>query len=203
MTSLFKLFKINGAGFWLVLALLAAVPSWAQRHIKGQLALTPVVGIMDRLPTSLGKADGQGLAAGLDLTRYTIKETYWKVSYLYDVKYYANFGRYLTTSRHQLAFDWAPLTLHDQRRRFYIAPLIGASIGYELVNKNEVFLAEGTILNSPSVSAGIQAGIEGELYLAEQLALTASFQQRYLPVSEVSVFRSYGLIGLRFSFFRN
>jgi len=203
MIPLIKLFKTNGAGFWLVLALLAAVPARAQRHIKGQLALTPVVGILDRVPTSLGKANGQGLAAGLDLTRYTHKETYWKVSYLYDQKYYANFGRFLTSSRHQLSFDWAPLTLHDHRRHVYIAPIIGASVGYELVNNNEETLPEGTIRNAPSVTGGIQAGIEGEYYVAERIALVATFQTRYLPPSDVSVFRSYGLIGIRFSFFRN
>lgn len=199
----FNLFTTNGAGFWLVFALLAPKPAVAQRHIKGQLAITPLIGIMDRLPTTLKRADGQGLAVGLDFTRYTLKETYWKVSYLYDQKFYADFGRFLTTSRHQLSFDWAPLTLHDHRRHFYIAPLIGASVGYELVNKNEVYLPEGTILNNPSVVAGIQAGIEGEYYVAEKLAVVASFQERYLPISNVSVFRSYGLVGLRFSFFHN
>lgn len=199
----FNLLPTNGAGLWLLLVLFASGPLMAQRHIKGQLALTPMVGFMDRMPTSLGKAPGQGVAAGLDLTRYTIRETYWKVSYLYDVKYYANFGRYLTSSRHQIGFDWAPLTLRDHRRHFYVAPLIGASVGYELVNKNDVDLAEGVILNRPGGLAGIQVGIEGEYFIGEQLALVGSFQQRYLPFSDVSVFRSYGMVGLRFSFFHN
>ncbi|PRY27824.1 hypothetical protein CLV58_13142 [Spirosoma oryzae] len=71
----------------IMLALLAGNPILAQRHIKGQLALTPYAGVVDQWPSLTHlKGDQRGYVAGLDLCRYTETETYWKVSYQYDIK---------------------------------------------------------------------------------------------------------------------
>lgn len=176
----------------------------AQRHIKGQLALTPYVGIVDNFPSFKSfKADQQGYNFGLDLVRYTRNENYWKIAYQYDVKYYAGLGTILSTDRHSVSFDYALTTLHDHRRTFYIAPLVGGIIGFERVNGNNLDLADGRILNQPSGLLGLQTGLEAEIYFSERTALTLAIQERYLPYSNLSQFRTYGNLGLRFSFFKN
>jgi len=177
----------------------------AQRHIKGQRALMPYAGVVDNLHqfNQPLRSARQGYVFGLDLTRYTIDEKYWKVGYQYDVKYYQSLGAILSTDRHTISFDYALASFHDHRRRFYIAPLLGAHAGFERVNRNRLELDQGRILNQPTGLIGLQAGVEGEYFLSEHLALVGAVQERYLPYSHVTQFRTYGTLGLRYSFFNN
>ena len=177
--------------------------AFSQRHIKGQLALTPYVGIVDKFPGKPLNGDGQGYVGGIDLVRYTKTETYWKVAYQYDRKFYQFFDDRLMTERHLLSFDWAPVTFHDLRRNYYIMPLIGANVGVETVNRNNLELAQGTILNRSTGTMGLQTGLESEVYFLERTALFLSVSERWLPYSDVGNFRTYGTIGVRFSFFKH
>lgn len=184
-----------------VLTVVIPRPALAQRHIKGQWGITPVAGVMDRLPLGSLRAPGQGVAAGLDLLRYGKKERYWKVGYLYDRKYYDALGQTLSTDRHTLVFSVAPFQLANKSRSFYLVPVVGVYGGFERINRNVRDLPEGRLLNVPTGLAGVQAGLEGEFYLTSQTALYASWQTRYLPFSTLSQFRTFGLLGVRFTFF--
>lgn len=187
----------------LLMGLFVAPPCPAQRHIKGQFALTPYTGVMDNLHqfNQPFRSARQGYVFGLDLTRYTTGERYWKVGYQYDVKYYQSLGTILSTDRHSISFDYALTTFHDHRRRFYIAPLIGAHAGFERVNRNRLELEQGRILNQPTGLIGLQAAVEGEYFLWEHISLIGAVQQRYLPYSQVTRFRTQGTVGIRYSFF--
>lgn len=187
----------------LSLILLCLTQVFSQRHIKGQLALTPYVGVVDKFPAKPFTGDGQGYVGGIDLVRYTKTENYWKVGIQYDRKYYQFFDDRLMTERYLVAFDWAPVSFHNLRRDYYIMPLIGANVGVETVNRNNLELAQGTILNRSTGTMGLQAGLESEVYLLERTALFLAVSERWLPYSDVGTFRTYGTIGVRFSFFKH
>lgn len=189
--------------FFVVTVLIVGIsrPACAQRHIKGQWGITPFVGVMDRLPTGSLRVPGQGFAAGLDLLRYGQKERYWKVGYLYDRKYYDAMGQTLSSDRHSLVLSVAPYQLTNKNRSFYLVPIVGVYGGFERINRNVRELPEGRLLNAPTGLAGVQAGAEGEFYVTDQTALYASWQTRYLPFSSLSQFRTFGLLGVRFTFF--
>ena len=183
--------------------LLFHVSALAQRHINGQWGVTPQLGIMDRLPTTAHLSTaGQGTVIGLDLLRYGKQERYWKVAYQYDRKYYGVLGQTLSTDRHTLAFSYAPIRFTDVRRRFYLMPLMGVYGGVERINRNVLDLPEGRLLNRPTGLAGLQAAGEAEAYITSQTALFVTLQTRYLPFSTLSQFRTAGLVGVRFTFFR-
>jgi len=188
--------------FFISLLVFSFHQAFPQRHIKGQLALTPYVGVVDKFPAIPLTGGGQGYVGGIDLVRYTKTETYWKIAYQYDRKYYQFFDNHLMTERHLLSFDWTPVTFHDLRRNYYIMPLIGANVGLEMVNRNNLELAQGTILNHSTGTVGLQAGLESEVYILERTALFLSVSERWLPYSEVGSFRTYGALGVRFSFFQ-
>ena len=94
-------------------------------------------------------------------------------------------------------------TLHDHRRRFYLAPMGGVVAGYERVNQNQFDLPAGRILSQSSGVAGLTAGLEGEFFLTERVALVLAVDEKLLFYSNVSRFRTSGTLGLRFSFFKN
>lgn len=191
----------------LVLALWGSIPAIceAQRHIKGQRALMPYIGVVDNLHqfNQPVRSARQGYVFGLDMTRYTVDEKYWKIGYQYDVKYYQSAGATLSTDRHTVSFEYALASFHDHRRRFYVSPLLGVHGGFERVNRNRLELDQGRILNQPTGLIGLQAGVEGEYFVGEHLALVGAVQERYLPYSHVTRFRTYGTLGLRYSFFTN
>nr|WP_281257950.1 conjugal transfer protein TraO [Spirosoma oryzae] len=76
-------------------------------------------------------------------------------------------------------------------------------VGLERINQNQPELAEGTILTQPAALASMQLGLEGELFLTERTALFVGLHERWLPSSNLTQFRTYGLVGMRFSFFKN
>lgn len=187
-----------------VLLLGVVFQSYAQRHLKGQMALTPYVGLVDNVPVPGNlKANGQGYLLGLDLVGYNSRETYWKLAYQFDVKYYDGLDSKLTTSRHTVGFDYAVGALRNRRRSLYLLPLVGGFLGLERINGNQTELPAGRILNRPVGLFGVQAGLEGEWFIGEQTALVLAMQQRYLPYSTVAQFHTYGSMGIRFSFFNH
>lgn len=187
-----------------VMGWLQGVPAIGQRHIKGQLAVSPYLGLVDNIPALAHlKANGNGYAVGLNLIRYTKHETFWQIGYQYDVKYYEAVGNTLSTDRHTVNFDYSVTTLHDHRRRFYVSPMVGFHGGFERINGNNPDLPQGRILNQPSGLIGLQSGLDSEWFITERTALSVGIEERYLPYSTVSIFRTYGRIGVRFSFFPN
>ena len=175
--------------------------TYGQRHRKGQYGFSLQAGIVDRIPQSnTWRADQQGLLVRADWVRYTRPEHYWKVGYQYDRKYYQVSGTSLFSERHTLGFDYAPVSLHDYRRRFYLSPLLGVFTGFELVNQDRRDLPIGLIGSQSQFTFGGNAGLEAEVFLAEQLSLLAGFTERWYAASELNRLHTQAQVGLRFTF---
>ncbi len=187
------------ASTFLLLGLLAT-PGLAQRHIKGQSALGVSVGAVDGLPrlTAL-RAPGSAYMGSLDYVWYRANERYWKASASYVRKYYSVQDMVKPmVEQFWLSVDYVPRGLYTARRWLYVAPTIGAYVGYELVNRNQSELAEGIIQNKSTASIGPQLGIEAEVYLNSSLILVIGGNERFIPFSEVAQFRTTGYVGVRY-----
>ncbi|WP_338877293.1 conjugal transfer protein TraO (plasmid) [Spirosoma sp. SC4-14] len=177
---------------------------YAQRHIKGQNAVSFTAGVVDNFPKfSTPHAPGRGYAGSIDYIWYRKNERYWKTSFNYIRKYYdALTAKKPVVEQYWLAIDYVPRGIYTTRRWLYVAPTAGLYVGYEAVNRNQLDLPEGIIQNQSTASIGPQAGLEGEAYVSPSLALIVGITERFIPFSEVSQFRTTGYIGIRFCFFR-
>lgn len=184
-----------------LLILSTGFPLLAQRHIKGQMAFSPHVGLVDNKTS---------LALGLEVVSYRSSERYFKIGYLYDLKYYPyaegdklnTVSTRLSADQHTLSFDYAPFPLYDLSRRFYLNPTAGLHAGFERVNEGRRDLASGRITNSSTALIGAQIGVDAEVFFTDKTALVLYFQQRYLPYSNVAQFHTHAGVGLRFTFFK-
>lgn len=184
--------------------LLISPAGYAQRHIKGQTAVGFAVGVVDNVPRiSAPHSPGSSYMGSVDYAWYRKNERYWKGSFSYMRKYYAATGAVKPlVEQYWLSMDYVPRGYYTTRRWLYIAPTLGAYVGYESVNRNQLNLAEGVIHNRSSASIGPQLGMEAEVYVGPSVALVGGITERYIPFSEVSKFRTTGYIGIRYCFFR-
>lgn len=188
----------------LLVIFLGFSPTYAQRHIMGQTAVSFMAGAVDNLPHfSAPHAPGSGYMGALDYVWYRKNECYWKASLGYMRKYYAaqSVARPLV-EQYWLSMDYVPRGFFTTRRWLYVAPVVGLYAGYESVNRNQSNLAEGVIQNKSTALLGPQLGLEAEVYTGTSLAVIAGITERYLPFSEVAKFRTTGYIGIRYCFFR-
>ena len=183
-----------------LIALMLTAPSYGQRHIKGQSALGLTVGAVDNLPEfSALRSAGSGYMASLDYVWYQSNERYWKASASYVRKYYpAQDNTKPMVEQYGLSLDYVPRGIYTTRRWLYVAPTIGAYVGYELVNRNQPGLAEGIIQNKSTATIGPQLGVEAEVYLKPALMLIGGITERVVPFSEVAQFRTIGYVGIRY-----
>ena len=195
-----KLLKIT----LLLAGILLVREGYAQRHIKGQTAVSFVVGAVDNLPRlAAPHAPGSGYMGAVDYVWYRKNERYWKASFTYMRKYYESpsVAKPLL-EQYWLAMDYVPRGFYTTQRWLYIAPTAGLYVGYETVNRNQANLAEGVILNKSTASIGPQLGVEAEGYVGPSLAIVGGITERYIPFSDVSKFRTTGYVGIRYCFFR-
>jgi hypothetical protein len=188
----------------LVISTLFVGEGYAQRHIKGQTAVSFVAGVVDNFPQFASPhAPGSGYMGTVDHVWYRKNERYWKASCTYMRKYYEaqNLPKPLV-EQYWLSLDYVPRGLYTTRRWLYVAPTAGLYIGYESVNHNQANLAEGVIQNKSTGAIGPQLGLEAEAYVGPSLALLVGITERYIPFSEVSKFRTTGYMGIRYCFFR-
>lgn len=188
----------------LCLNILIVYTGYAQRHIKGQTAVSIMVGAVDNLPTfSASGPPRGGYMGGVDYVWYRKNERYWKTSFTYARKYYEAQTRIKPLIEHYwLSVDYVPRGLYTTRRWLYIAPTAGIYVGYESVNRNQFNIAEGVIHNKSTAAIGPQLGLETEVHVGPSLAMVGGLIERYVPFSEVSQFRTTGYIGIRYCFFR-
>lgn len=185
-------------------SLLVVRQASAQRHIKGQTAISCVVGIVDNLPKIASpQAPGSGYMGAVDYVWYRKNERYWKASFTYMRKYYEAQTRPQPLVEHYwLALEYVPRGFYTTNRWLYVAPTVGLYVGYESVNRNQANIAEGIIQNKSTGAIGPQLGLEAEAYVGPALALVGGVTERYIPFSEVSMFRTTGYLGIRYCFFQ-
>lgn len=188
----------------LLVSTLVGRQGYAQRHIKGQTAVSFTAGVVDNFPKfSSPHAPGSGYMGALDYVWYRKNERYWKASVSYMRKYYdAQTLAKPLVEQYWLSMDYVPRGFFTTHRWLYIAPTAGLYVGYESVNRNQSNLAEGVIQNKSTASIGPQLGLEAEVYVGPSLAIVGGITERYIPFSEVSKFRTTGYIGIRYCFFR-
>lgn len=188
----------------LLMSLLIVRTSYAQRHIKGQTAISFVAGVVDNIPNlSSPHAPGSGYMGAVDYVWYRKNERYWKASFTYIRKYYeAQSGTKPLVEQYWLSLDYVPRVFYTTHRWLYAAPTAGLYLGYEAVNRNQSNLAEGVIQNKSTGSIGPQLGLEAEAYVGPSLAIVGGITERYVPYSDVSPFRTIGYIGIRYCFLR-
>ena len=189
-------------GLALILICLITQASYGQRHRKGQYSFSVLGGIMDRIPRGGPlKANQQGYLGRAEFVRYTEAEHYWKAAYQYDRKYYRPDGATLVSARHTVGVDFAPVSLHDYRRTFYLSPVIGLFTGLEIINQNQRDLAIGLIGAQSRFTFGANVGLEGEVFLTDRLSLIGGLTERWYAVTDLSRLHSQAQVGLRFTFY--
>ena len=175
--------------------------SFSQRHRKGQYALSLQGGIMDRLPSGINlRADQQGSVVRTEFVRYTRPEHYWKVGYQYDRKYYQPPGVQVISERHTVGCDYAPVSIHDYRRTFYVSPVLGLFTGLEIVNQDQRDLSIGLIGAQSHFTFGGNIGLEAEVFLTNRTSLIGGITERWYAVSDLNRLHTQAQVGLRFTF---
>ena len=174
--------------------------SFGQRHRKGQYAFSLQGGIMDRFPRGINlRADQQGSLVRTDFVRYTRSEHYWKIGYQYDRKFYQPLGVQVISERHTLGIDYAPISLHNYRRTFYISPVLGIFTGLEIVNQDRHDLPIGFIGAQSHFTFGGNIGLEAEVFLTDRISLIGGITERWYAVSDLNRLHTQAQLGLRFT----
>ena len=197
-----KTYRLRTGIFVFIYLGMMVVSSYGQRHRMGQFATSLSTGIMDRIPTGLWfKNDQQGLLASVDFVRYTQAEHYWKIGYQYDRKYYVPLADYtLQSERHTLEFAYAPMSVHNYQRSFYISPILGIFSGIETINQDRRELPVGLITAQGRFTFGSSFGLEGEVYLTDKFSLVGGLIERWYGVTDLSRLHTQAQVGLRFTF---
>lgn len=195
-----RLFRILSISLLLAFELMS-YNSFAQRHRKGQYAFSPQGGIMDRFPNGINlRADQQGSLIRTEFVRYTRPEHYWKIGYQYDRKFYQPLGVQVISERHTLGIDYAPVSIHDYHRTFYISPVLGVFTGLEIVNQDQPDLPIGLIGAQNHFTFGGNIGLEAEVFVTDRISLIGGLTERWYAVSDLNRLHTQAQLGLRFTF---
>lgn len=194
--------------FILVIGLLLVYQqATAQRHRKGQFGVSAFGGFMDRIPgaqnspgEAVWTADQQGFVGSLDFVRYTRQEHFWMIGLQYDVKNYRPISDKLLSERYTANFSYAPFSLHNYKRDFYLSPYVGVLSGVEIINRDKLNTGDGHIQANSAFSLGALAGMELEVFIVPSLSLLLRAEERFNAFSNLNKLHSQGSIGIRYTF---
>jgi len=177
---------------FLVFLLILSLSVQAQRRLHAQQGLQ----------ATIGKVDGwrkHTIHTGLVMSQFTKNGHQWKFGAEYLRKKYLYGEQFIPLEEITGEAGYYRTVLSDRSKTFFISAGLSGMAGYELVNRDNTLLDDGSTLVSQSKFIyGGAISFEIETYLTDGIILLTGFRQRILPSSTVNKFHNQLSIGVKF-----
>ena len=175
-----------------ILLLTLTVSAQAQRRLHGQQGLQLTVGKVDGLK-------GNTIHTGIALSQFTKNGHQWKFGAEYLRKKLQYGKQIIPLEQFTGEAGYCRTVLSDARKNFFFTGGISGVAGYELLNRSETLLDDGsTLLSESKFLFGGAFSLEIETYITDSFILLTGFRQRILPGSTVNKFHYQWSVGLKF-----
>ena len=175
-----------------VILLALTVSVQAQRRLHGQQGLQWTIGRVDGFTKNT-------MHTGVALSQFTKNSHQWTFGAEY-LRKRLTYGKQLVPVE-QITGEagYYRTILSDRSKTFFISAGISGMAGYELINRGEALLDDGsTILSHNKFLWGGAISFEIETYITDGIILLTGFRQRVLPSSTVNKFHSQLSLGIKF-----
>ena len=174
----------------LLLALTVSVQ--AQRRLQGQQGLQ----------ATIGKVDGfskNSVHAGIAWSQFTKNSHRWVFGVEYLRKKLPYQTRLIPVEQFTGEGGYYRTLVSDFSKTFFFSAGLSGMAGYELINRDQPLLDDGsTILSQSKFLYGGAISFEIETHLTDGIILLTGFRQRILPSSTVNMFHHQWSIGIKF-----
>ena len=169
----------------------------AQRYLPKQKGLQVTARAVDGF--NLKSGDKQAFSGGIALSSYTKKGNRWVFGSEYLQKSYLYKTELIPTSQITLDGGYYCKFLSDPSKTVFFSLGASAVAGYEIVNKGESLLHDGsTLVNEDSFIYGGAITFEIETFLTDRVILLLNVRERILGGSSINLFHTQIGAGLKF-----
>ena len=169
----------------------------AQRCLPGMRGIQLTGGLSDNMRWKNG--DGFGYHAGIAVSTYTKNAHHWVVGAEYLEKRYGYRDCLYPASQFTGEGGYYLNFLSDRRKTFFLSLGLSALAGYEVSNKSEKLLPDGsTLLDKDCFIYGGALTLELEAYLTDRVALLLNARERALFGSDIGKFHTQVSLGVKF-----
>ena len=170
----------------------------AQRNLPGMSAVEIKANMADGFYT--GKSRDCGYSLGVSYSIFKGKQNTWSFGgeYLQTYKPYGEKGR-IPVAQFSGEAGYNLHLLSDYSMTFHLYGGISALAGYETVNWGKRILPDGSTLGAKDNSIyGGALNLQAEIYLSDNVALTANVKGRFTFGSDVQIYHTTYGIGVKF-----
>ena len=169
----------------------------AQRYLPGMKGLQVTAGMADGVHWNDNTDFAYHIEAAYSV--YTKNANRWVIGGEYLHKKYDYKDMQIPVEQFTAEGGYYLKFLSDRRKTFFLSLGLSALAGYEVSNKSEKLLPDGsTLLNKDCFIYGGALTLEQEAYLTDRIALLVNTKERMLFGSDIGKFHTQVSLGLKF-----
>ena len=169
----------------------------AQRYLPGMKSLQVTAGMADGVHWNSNSDFAYHIGAAYSV--YTKNANRWVIGGEYLHKKYDYKDMRIPVEQFTAEGGYYLKFLSDRRKTFFLSLGLSALAGYEVSNKSEKLLPDGsTLLDKDCFIYGGALTLELEAYLTDRVALLLNVRERALFGSDIGKFHTQAGIGIKF-----